>query len=58
MPQNLVAFLFLLMRDSVVCGEIARLVNEVQKVEDKEKEFTNQHLLHYAEEIATKLIAK
>lgn len=58
-PANvkLVAFLYLLLRDSVPAGEIARLMKEADKGASG-AEFTNKHLETYARELAALLSVK
>ena len=51
--NRLECFLYMLMRDEIVLGEIERLVYEVEKV--TEGHGSNKHLAAYAKEIATRL---
>lgn len=53
--MKLTTFLYLLMRDTVPTGEVARIVKEIESSLDQEPCFTNKHLASYAEEIAKKL---
>jgi len=51
--QRLICFLYLLMRDELACGKVARIVNDIV---DTEFIYTNQHLANYAEELLDRLI--
>jgi hypothetical protein len=52
--ENLVVFLYILMRDDVVCGRVAQIVKEHCRNHEG-NDFTNKHLEAYAREIANKL---
>lgn len=52
--MKLKAFLYLLMRDDVVCGRVAQLVNESNKAAEN-ADFSNPHLARYAAELAERL---
>lgn len=62
LPPRLVCFLYLLMRDTVAVGEVARLAHEWMsdvhsaKAEDALKRiYSNKHLEEYAREVAADL---
>jgi len=48
------AFLYLLMRDTVVPGEVERLVREAERCYDGSV-YSNSHLAAYAKEVARRL---
>jgi hypothetical protein len=52
-PERLVIFLYLLMRDSLVTGEVERLMSEANI--DKTPVFSATHLENYARELAARL---
>ena len=52
--ERLRAFLYLLMRDVVVPGEVERLVIEAEKV--RVAIYSNGHLASYAEELVGRLV--
>jgi len=54
--QRLICFLYLLMRDELACGKVARIVRIVNDIVDTEFIYTNQHLAKYAEELLDRLI--
>jgi hypothetical protein len=55
--ENLVAFLYMLMRDSLPTGEVARLVVEVEKTKGQEIAFTSKGLEAYARELSDRLLS-
>jgi hypothetical protein len=54
--KNLTVFLYLLMRDSLPTGEVARLVQIIEKNNDQEIIFTAKGLADYAEELAQRIL--
>ena len=56
--ERLVCFLYLLLRDTVAAGEVARLLHETMPDVDKadaKYSYSNKHLEAYAREVASKL---
>lgn len=56
MNENLVSFLYFLMRDVCATGEVARIVKELEKCEDKEKIYTAKGLENYSRELAERIL--
>jgi hypothetical protein len=63
LPPRLVCFLYLLMRDTVAVGEVARLAHESMSDVDSTKAadalkrtYSNKHLEEYAREVAADLV--
>ena len=55
--QNLTIFLYLLMRDYLPTGEVAKIVKEIEEsIDGKEPIFTAKGLGEYAEELAKRIL--
>lgn len=54
--KKLVTFLYLLMRDELVCGKVERVIFEIEKCNKKEQLFTNGWLARYADNLASRLL--
>lgn len=54
-PENLVMFLYMLLRDHLVIGNAMIMRNEVLKVENIVVDYTNKHLEAIARELAQNL---
>jgi len=54
--KNLTIFLYMLMRDCIPIGEVARLVVEVENIGELEPEFTAKGLADYAEELSERIL--
>ena len=58
MNDRLVAFMYLLMRDSITPGEAERLTLEAEKTDIgpyRKEDYTNKHLAKYAVELGRRL---
>ena len=53
--NKLECFLYLLMRDELPCGVVARIVQEIEKSGKQHFVFSNSHLANYALELASRL---
>lgn len=56
--ENLVAYFYLLLRDHLVIGDAMLIRNEVLKITDQEKIYTNKHLEAIARELVDCLVDK
>ena len=54
--ENLVTFLYMLMRDSLPTGEIERILEEVEKTKNQEVIFTAKGLETYARELSERIL--
>lgn len=54
--KKLVTFLYLLMKDELVCGKVEHIVSEIEKYNKKEQLFTNGWLAKYADNLALRLL--
>ena len=55
MNSTLIAFLYLLMRDELVPGKVARLIKKSETTKGKTVWYSNKHLANYAVELARRL---
>lgn len=55
MDDKLVAFLYLLMRDSLPTGEVERLIQETEHATPVQNQFSAVHLEAYARQLASRL---
>lgn len=53
--DNLVHFLYLLMRENLPFGHIEKILQECEKFKDQEIEYTNDFLASYAKNISERL---
>ena len=55
--ETLTLFFYLLMRDELPTGKVARIVNDISYLENiSEVKYTNKHLAKYSEELASRLM--
>lgn len=56
--ERLQAFLYLVMRDKLPCGVVAKIVKDLEKYEGDHYVFTNKHLAAYTAELCGRLIGR
>ena len=56
--QRLQTFLYVLMRDSVVSGEVERIMIQVKKIGKHRVVFSNKHLAAHAKSLVRRLTEK
>lgn len=55
MNQKLKCFLYLLMRDELPCGKVARIAQEISRCDKKIYTYSNKGLAEYADEVMREL---
>ena len=53
--DNIVCFFYLLMRDYLPTGEVAEIIQQLEKLEMEPINYTNKHLEAYAKELVGRL---
>lgn len=54
--ERLQAFLYLMMRDELPLGVVAKIVKDIEKFEGDHCVFTNKHLAAYAQDLCNRLM--
>jgi len=58
MNEKLKCFFYLLMRDELACGKVARIVQEISKSGKEAFIYSNKGLAEYADEVMQELLEK